>query len=167
MAEPLHTYLVALGSNMRRASVGAPARIIEASLEMLADTGFAVIARSRIVSSRPVGPSLRSYANAAALVETELAPAQCLASLQAAERQFGRVRRGSRWRGRPLDLDIVLWSGGMWHSRDLVIPHPLFRLRDFVLLPAAEIAPTWRDPVTGMTLRQLSRRQRSPRPSSR
>ena len=83
---------------------------------------------------------------------------ETLEHLQSIEEKFGRERRGQRWRARTLDLDIVLWSGGAWHSTTLSIPHPLFREREFVLRPAAEIAADWRDPVSGHTLRQLARR---------
>ena len=69
-----------------------------------------------------------------------------------------RERRGQRWGSRTLDLNIVLWGGGSWASKALSIPHPLFRGRHFVLRPAAQVAPTWRDPVTGLTLRQLAGR---------
>jgi 2-amino-4-hydroxy-6-hydroxymethyldihydropteridine diphosphokinase len=58
-----------------------------------------------------------------------------------------------------LDLDIVLWSGGAWSSPDLTVPHIAFRERGFVLDPAAAIAPAWRDPVSGLTLRQLAARR--------
>ena len=94
--------------------------------------------------------------------ETDLTPPDLLDVLQSVEADFGRRRRGARWRARPLDLDIILWSGGAWASPDLTIPHPLFRERDFVIGPAAQIAPQWRDPVTGLTLRQLAARQRKP-----
>ena len=53
-----------------------------------------------------------------------------------------------------LDLDIILWSGGMWGSAP-TLPHPAFRGRAFVLAPLAEVAPAWRDPVTGLSVRQL------------
>ena len=66
-----------------------------------------------------------------------------------------------------IDLDIVLWNGGRWHSRDLTIPHPAFRVREFVLAPAMAIARTWRDPVSGLTLAhlaaRLTRRRATPR----
>ena len=101
---------------------------------------------------------LRSYANAAAVVASPRDPPAMLALLKAVEAEFGRRRRGRRWRARPLDLDIVLWDGGTWLSRDLIVPHPLFREREFVLVPAAEVAPLWRDPLTGATLRQLAGR---------
>jgi 2-amino-4-hydroxy-6-hydroxymethyldihydropteridine diphosphokinase len=54
----------------------------------------------------------------------------------------------------------VLWSGGIFAAPDLAIPHPLFRQRDFVLRPAAAIAPDWRDPVSNLSLRQLLARLR-------
>lgn len=143
---------------MRVPGIGAPRAVLQAAMASLEQAGIAVEAASRIRASRPVGPSLRRYANAAALVVSAYNPPAMLALLQGIEADFGRQRRGGRWRARPLDLDIVLWGGGSWSSRDLVIPHPLFRERDFVLLPAAEIAPRWRDPLTGATLRQLAGR---------
>uniref|UniRef100_UPI0015771B8A 2-amino-4-hydroxy-6- hydroxymethyldihydropteridine diphosphokinase n=1 Tax=Sphingomonas bacterium TaxID=1895847 RepID=UPI0015771B8A len=81
-------------------------------------------------------------------------------------RAFGR-RRGRRWGARVLDLDIVLWSGGSWRSPGLTIPHPAFRDRRFVLDPMVALAPRWRDPVTGLTIRQLAAQltRRRPLPS--
>ncbi|MFZ1477725.1 MAG: 2-amino-4-hydroxy-6-hydroxymethyldihydropteridine diphosphokinase, partial [Sphingorhabdus sp.] len=38
------------------------------------------------------------------------------------------------------------------------VPHTAFRERRFVLCPAAEIAGDWRDPLTGLTLHQLTAR---------
>ena len=160
MAEPRHRYLVALGSNMRVPGVGGPGKVLRAAIDRLAGPRCKIVAASGIIASRPIGPSIRRYANAAAVIETELPPPALLDVLQEVEREFGRRRRGARWRARPLDLDIVLWSGGAWASANLTIPHPLFRERGFVIGPAAQIAPQWRDPVTGLTLRQLAARQR-------
>ncbi len=142
--------------------------MLRAALKALDGDGVKVKAVSRIVASAPLGPSIRRYANAAAVVKTKLAPAELLAHLKAIERNFGRRRGGQRWRARVLDLDIVLWSGGIWTSPELAIPHLAFRQRGFVLTPASAIAPGWRDPVTGLTLRQLNfrlaRRLTRPRP---
>jgi 2-amino-4-hydroxy-6-hydroxymethyldihydropteridine diphosphokinase len=146
-------YLIALGSNMRHAVHGAPRRVLETAIAALAEAGLAVEAVSPIVTSAPLGPSRRRYANAAAVVTTDLAPEALLDRLHAIERAFGRRRRGSRWRARVLDLDIVLWSGGAWASERLIVPHSHFRQRAFVLDPAAAIAGAWRDPLTGLTLR--------------
>ncbi|MBX7539567.1 2-amino-4-hydroxy-6-hydroxymethyldihydropteridine diphosphokinase [Qipengyuania sphaerica] len=158
MGASTHRYVIALGSNMRVGSIGGPRQVLAAALAAMREGGIEVVACSRIRTSRPLGPSLRLYANSAALAETRFPPEEMLAALQDLEARFGRKRRGARWRSRPLDLDIVLWSGGMWHSPRLVIPHPLFRDREFVTGPAAEIAPHWRDPATGLTLRQIAAR---------
>ncbi|MXO62645.1 2-amino-4-hydroxy-6-hydroxymethyldihydropteridine diphosphokinase [Qipengyuania oceanensis] len=163
LTEARQRYLVALGSNMRVSGVGNPRAMIRAAMAALEHEDFEVLAVSPIITSAPVGPSQRCYANAAAMVETAEGPQQVLARLQRIERAFGRRRRGQRWRARPLDLDIVLWSGGIWASPALSVPHPLFRRRAFVLGPAASIAPGWRDPVTGLTLAQLDARLTRPR----
>ncbi len=125
-----------------------------------------VFAQSPIIESAPVGPSRRRYANATVLVSTTLNPPALLLRLHEIETHFGRVRRGRHWGARTLDLDIILWSGGIWADSDpeLAIPHPAMRTRDFVLTPAAMIAPRWRDPVTGRTLRQLQSRLTRPKP---
>jgi 2-amino-4-hydroxy-6-hydroxymethyldihydropteridine diphosphokinase len=156
-------YLIALGSNMRHTRHGPPARVIEAALDAL---DLPVLARSRIAHSRPVGPSRRTYANAAAIVRTAMDPPDLLAHLKALEATFGRRRAGQRWAARVLDIDIILWSGGIWASAGLGIPHAAFRSRDFVLRPASAIAAEWRDPVTGLTIRHLNARLDRQRPQA-
>lgn len=153
-----YTYLIALGSNQRHALFGPPRAVVATAMELLDGTAGTVTACSRIIDSAPVGPSQRRFANAAILLDTRLAPLSLLAVLHEAEMALGRVRRGQRWRARVLDCDIVLWSGGVFDQPHLLVPHLLFRERAFVLKPAAQIAPKWRDPLTGLTLRQLAAR---------
>ena len=163
----MNRYVIALGSNQRHARHGSPAAILRAALAELAAQGVAVEAASPVLRSRPIGPSLREYANGAAVVETAMEPLELLDLLQSIERAFGRRRQGQRWRSRTLDLDIVLWDGGGWADERLTIPHPEFRKRDFVLRPAARVAQGWRDPLTGLTLKhllsRLTRRASPPR----
>ena len=153
-----YRYLIALGSNQRHARVGAPRRVLVAALERLTAAGMRVAATALPIETEPVGPSIRRYANSAAVIETELEPDALLALLKRIEREFGRRPGGQRWRARVLDLDIILWSAGPYASPELTIPHKLFRERAFVLDPAVTIAPDWRDPITGATFRQLHAR---------
>lgn len=150
VSTPAHRYVIALGSN-RRGRHGAP----EAELRAALDAIGGVVKASPIIATAPLGPSRRRFANAAALIETAEAPPELLARLKTIERDFGR-RRGRRWDARVIDLDIILWSGGAWASPGLVIPHPQFRRRGFVLRPLSAIVPHWRDPLTGRTIRQLA-----------
>jgi 2-amino-4-hydroxy-6-hydroxymethyldihydropteridine diphosphokinase len=162
-----HRYLVALGSNMRHHRHGAPERVVAAAFAALDRRGLTCEAASPIVRSAPLGPSRRRFANAVAIVATKRDPDKMLKRMLTLEHKFGRgrgQRRGQRWRARVLDLDIVLWDGGAWHDGALTLPHPAFRARAFVLQPAARIAPDWRDPLTGLTIRQLASRQARPRP---
>lgn len=154
-ATPPQFYAIAIGSN-RRGRHGGPA--VEVATAVTALGG--VVLASPIISSAPIGPSLRRFANAVAIVESALQPPALLAQLKRIETEFGR-RRGRRWGERVIDLDIILWSGGMWQSAGLGIPHPAFRSRRFVLDPLATIAPVWRDPGTGRTIRQLAARARA------
>ena len=122
---------------------------------------------SPIIVSAPLGPSRRRYANAAVILRSKRDPDALLARLQAIEQLFGRRRGGQRWGARVLDLDIIFWQGGAWSSPGLTVPHASFRSRSFVLTPAARIAPRWRDPLTGLSLRQLHARLTKPHPLPR
>jgi 2-amino-4-hydroxy-6-hydroxymethyldihydropteridine diphosphokinase len=154
------SYAIALGSN-RRSRHGAPAETLRAAILELGAS-----AASRISMTPALGPAGRSFANAVAIVGSELLPDALLAELKAIERRFGR-RAGRRWGPRVLDLDIILWSEGPWGGPGPIVPHPAFRSRAFVLQPLAEIAPDWRDPLTGATMRQLLARLTRRRPAPR
>lgn len=158
MSAPTARYLIALGSNVRHCRFGRPPEVLRAAIAALDGAGIKVEAISPVIASAPLGPSRRRYANGVVLVATSLSPPDLLARLQAIEHAFGRRRRGERWGARTLDLDIVLWSGGSWHDPWLTIPHPLFRMRGFVLGPARAIAPNWRDPVTRLRVKHLATR---------
>ena len=147
-------YVIALGSN-RRGRHGAPVDEIRAALDAIGG----LVAVAPIIETAPLGPAQRRYANSVAVIASDEAPEQLLARLKNIEKAFGR-RGARRWGDRVIDLDIVLWSQGAWASDDLIIPHPAFRERRFVLDPLVRIAPRWRDPLTGLTVRQLAARLR-------
>jgi 2-amino-4-hydroxy-6-hydroxymethyldihydropteridine diphosphokinase len=142
------SYAIALGSN-RRSRHGSPAETLRAALAALGP-----VAASAIRATPALGPAGRSFANAVAIVESDLLPDELLIELKALERGFGR-RPGKRWGPRVLDLDIILWSEGAWGGPGPIVPHPEYRARDFVLAPLAALAPGWRDPLSGATIRQL------------
>jgi 2-amino-4-hydroxy-6-hydroxymethyldihydropteridine diphosphokinase len=149
------SYAIALGSNRRHGRHGAPAKVLRAAIEALGAIGD-VEAVSTIAATPAMGPAGRGFANAAVLLEAALPPDDLLEALKAIESDFGR-RGGRRWGPRVLDLDIILWSEGSWGGGPTV-PHPAFRERLFVLAPLAEIAPGWRDPLSGLSVRQLLHR---------
>lgn len=158
------SYLIGLGSN--RYAGQAPAAVIDRAIAALGEAGLRICRQSGIIITRPLGPGRRNYANAALVCETDLAPRQLLDLCQAIEADFGR-RNTRRWGDRIIDLDLLLWSAGCWSDAQLTLPHPAFRTRSFVLDLLIKIAADWRDPLSGLTIRQLHFRQRHNRPVDR
>ena len=144
----LTSYAIALGSN-RRSRYGSPTETVRAAADAIGAERL-----STVRSTPALGPAGRGFANAAAILRSDLEPPRLLATLKAVERDFGR-RGGRRWGPRVLDLDIILWSEGAWEGGGLVVPHPAFRQRLFVVEPLAELAPDWRDPASGASVRQI------------
>jgi 2-amino-4-hydroxy-6-hydroxymethyldihydropteridine diphosphokinase len=114
---------------------------------------------SSFVETEPVGvpgPQAR-YLNAVLVGRSALAPRALLAVLLAIERERGR-ERPYPCAPRTLDLDLLLCGDEVVTEADLVVPHPRFRERHFVLGPLAEVAPELVDPVTGLTVALLRER---------
>jgi 2-amino-4-hydroxy-6-hydroxymethyldihydropteridine diphosphokinase len=94
------------------------------------------------------------FLNAAAVGNTVLAPHELLTALLAIEAERGRDRPFHH-APRTLDLDLVLFGDRIIEEPGLIVPHPRFRERAFVLRPLAQIASGFVDPVTGRTVGEL------------
>ena len=111
---------------------------------------------SRYYDTVPVGASgpQAMYLNAAVVGETALAPRALLDALLAIEQERGRERPYAN-APRTLDLDLILAGEAVMEEPGLIVPHPRFRERRFVLEPLAAVAPDLRDPVSGKTVAEL------------
>jgi 2-amino-4-hydroxy-6-hydroxymethyldihydropteridine diphosphokinase len=110
---------------------------------------------SSFYDTAPVGVGEQPvFLNAATEGETSLSARAVLTTLLDIEKRFGRERP---FPGAPrtLDLDLILYGDDVIDSPGLVVPHPRFRERRFVLEPLSEIAADWKDPVTGRTVSEL------------
>jgi 2-amino-4-hydroxy-6-hydroxymethyldihydropteridine diphosphokinase len=95
-----------------------------------------------------------TFLNAAVVGDTDLEPHALLHELQKIEAERGRERPYVS-APRTLDLDLILFGDLVLADARLIVPHPRFRDRAFVLRPLVDIAPAMIDPVSGLTLAAL------------
>lgn len=140
---------IALGSNLgdRDRNLRAAAERVSAFIHHLQ------LSRFHDTAPVGVGPQPR-FLNAAAVGETTLGPRDVLDRLLEVEVELGRQRP---YAGAPrtIDLDLLLYGSSVVDEPGLIVPHPRFRERRFVLAPLAEVATGWIDPVTGKTVAAL------------
>jgi 2-amino-4-hydroxy-6-hydroxymethyldihydropteridine diphosphokinase len=131
--------IIALGGNVG----DVRATFEKAIADVCALANAVLLARSSDYQTPPWGETDQPpFINACIAIETSLAPAALLATLQRTEQAFGRDRsREKRWGPRPLDLDLIAYDDVAMEQPDLTLPHPRLFERAFVLVPLAEIAP--------------------------
>ncbi len=145
---------IALGSNLGD-------REAHLAFGLSAFPGFITnLQHSRWHDTTPVGVPLDQprFLNGVVIGQTALSARELLDRLLAIEREAGRTRP-SLMAPRTLDLDLILFGDARIVEPGLVVPHPRFRERLFVLEPLAEVAPGWIDPTTGKTINALLREQ--------
>ncbi|TFI53194.1 2-amino-4-hydroxy-6-hydroxymethyldihydropteridine diphosphokinase [Mastigocladus laminosus UU774] len=143
---------IALGSNL-----GDSYTILETAIENLVQIPATILeARSSWYQTKAIGPPQPDYLNGCVILHVKISPYLLLTSLLDIETKFGRVRK-ERWGPRTLDLDLLLYDDLILDTPKLQIPHPRMRERAFVLVPLAEIAPKWVDPVSGRSILELSK----------
>src|SRR5262245_40199644 len=141
---------IALGSNLgdRRAHLDYAVVRLNGFLENIQVSSY--IETAPVDVSGHQGPFL----NAALVGDTVLPARELLTQLLAVEADRGRERPFAG-AARTLDLDLILFADRIIDEVGLVVPHPRFRSRQFVLEPLAEVAPGMMDPVTGKTVQEL------------
>jgi len=109
-----------------------------------------VVRVSSFRETAPVGFTEQpDFVNAAAEVETSLAPRPLLEELLRVERVLGRERSGQRFGPRTIDLDVLLYGDAVVDEPGLTVPHPRLHERRFALEPLAELDPRLEVPGRG------------------
>ncbi len=158
--------LVSFGSNL-----GDRRELLAAAANWLAGCGVVAgpLRTSRLFETPPIGGpgGQESFLNAVARFQTIAPAAGVLEKLQAIEQELGRTR-DHRWAARTVDLDIVLHGklGGRRSPADrrgligggssLVVPHPRYTARRFILRPACDVAADLYDPRFGWSIADLT-----------
>jgi len=140
----MYTYYIGIGSNL-----GDREGYLAFAVSELTDTdGVRSVSHSSWIETPPWGPVEQGpFLNGMLKVESTLEPLVMLDTILHIERLAGRQRE-IHWGPRTLDLDIV-WvenEGGQCvqvNVPNLVVPHPYFWERQFVLEPLQELYPTF------------------------
>lgn len=142
---------LALGSNL-----GDRKAYLDTAVRKLAETrGIEVKKRSTYIETEPYGgKATHKFLNAAVEIETYLSPRALLGETQRIENECGRVRT-VRWGDRTLDIDIIFYGNRVINEKDLVIPHPEYASRDFVLSPLKAIAGDFTCPVLNKRIKDI------------
>jgi len=144
---------VGLGAN-----VGPREETLRRAVELLAaEDGVEVVGVSTLQETDPVGSvDQPRFLNGAVAVETTLSPRELLDVLLRIERTLGRVRDGTRWGPRTVDLDLLVYADEVVDEPGLRVPHPRLQERRFALEPLAELDPGLVIPGAGRVLDVLS-----------
>lgn len=130
-------YWVGLGSNL-----GDRPAMLRAAVAELAARGLDVEAVSGFWETAPRDlEDQPAFLNGAVRVATVLRPPAVLTLVKGVERDLGRVAGGVRFGPRPIDCDLLVWSGGVWDADDLCVPHPRLTERRFAMLPLLDLDP--------------------------
>ena len=112
--------------------------------------------RSSVYESEPWGfEAEHRFLNAVVVVETRLQPEALLREAQEIENIMGRIRNGSGYSSRTMDIDILFFNDDVIDTPALTVPHPRLHERRFVLVPLAEIMPDRVHPVLGKNIKEL------------
>lgn len=141
---------VALGSNL-----GDRLHYLKEAALRLAELSDAEIKKSSLWESEPVGTAKYSFLNGVISISTAVNPHSLLKKLKDFEYQLGREKKPERWGPRIIDLDIISYDDLVIQTNTLIIPHPEYRERLFVLLPLREIEPDWIDPETKQSIHSI------------
>lgn len=146
-----HTAYIALGSNM-----GDTKGYLDMAVRMLRERRDCQVTKvSDYLVTKPYGGVEQDdFLNGALELRTMLEPEELLEALHEIERAANRERK-IHWGPRTLDLDILLYDDLILDTPDLNLPHVEMHMRDFVLIPLAQIAPWKRHPLTGKTVEEM------------
>jgi 2-amino-4-hydroxy-6-hydroxymethyldihydropteridine diphosphokinase len=148
MTELWRPAYVGIGSNLE----SPRDRVLEAFERMAALPATRLALRSQLYLARPMGPQDQpDFVNAAAGLLTQLTARDLLNGLLGIERNMGRDRQ-ERWGPRVIDLDLLWMVDSALEEPGLTVPHPGVSMRNFVLYPLADIAPTIKIPRVGKVL---------------
>lgn len=131
-------YIIGAGTNLG----DREKNIREAAQALALVPKTTVLRQSSLYETAPVGyDDQPPFYNACFEVESALEPGEMLGVCLGIEAGFGRIRAFQNG-PRMLDLDVIFAENEAVNSANLIVPHPRFHERRFVLIPLLELFPS-------------------------
>ena len=142
------TLALSIGSNINADSN------IRAALDAL-NLEFENIRSSTTYESQAVGFDGDNFLNLVVLADTNKGLDDVITFLKRLEDRLGRDRLLSRFSGRTMDIDIILYGNESGMFCGIELPRPEVTENAYVLLPLSELLPDLVHPGTGMSYLNL------------
>jgi len=139
-----------LGSNL-----GCRSGNISRAIRALNDSAIAVSGTSELYETSPVGFTHQpAFLNMVCAANTDLSVSNLLKTIKGIEQSIGRTPSFTNG-PREIDIDILFYGEQIIHTNSVSVPHPRLHERLFVLVPLAELAPSFIHPTLGKTISEL------------
>lgn len=114
------------------------------------------VATSATYETEPWGfEAENNFYNLVVLFETDLLPRELLNAVKRIEQKMGRVKTRQGYQSRIIDIDIIFYENQFYHDKNLSIPHKHTHMRNFVLMPLADLAPNYVHPLLQLSVSQM------------
>ncbi len=130
-------------------------KLVTQKISMLSD----IKRISSLYKTQSWGFSGSFFLNFVIEIQSNLSPHNLLKELIKIEKQMGRFRNNdlpkTKYESRIIDIDILFYGNQILNSEDLIIPHPRFSYRNFILFPLCELCPSFICPITGKKIEKI------------
>ncbi len=140
----MNTVFLSLGSSLEFKNISSE-KILKLASEEIKNWEILQNAKnfkiSQVIQSNPWGGVAKNiFYNSVIRIDIleNISPEKILEKIQAIEKKFGRTRN-IHWGDRTLDIDIIFFGSEKISTKNLTVPHPLWKQRDFVVTPLRQI----------------------------
>jgi len=103
----------------------------------------------------PINAKGGNFLNGVIEISTKIGPSTLLKKLKEIEKKIGREFPHKKGDEREIDFDIIFYGNKIIREKDIKIPHPEYKKREFVLKPLTEIEPDYIDPELNKKVKDI------------
>ena len=147
----MHNIYLSLGSNL-----GNRFDYLQQAVDAIFEEIGLIVKISSVYETPAMGFEGGEFLNCVLWLQTTMTPTKVLKKALAIEKKLGRERKETNgYTSRSIDIDILFADALVQDHQNLVIPHPEFANRRFVIQPMAEINAQFLHPVSGKNMIRL------------